>query len=78
MIEINIQKFDDSTYFITDFTLPDGEKVIKDIKNPDSIGFNKLVGYENQEAVLKYSDGRERIGFIHDINEGAFFFTDKE
>lgn len=78
MIEINIQKFDDGLFFITDFTLPNGEQVTRDIENPESVGFEKLIGFDGQKAIMKYSDGRHRVGYISDISEDEFLFTDEK
>lgn len=78
MIEINVQMFDDGMQFITDFTIPDGEKVVRDIDNYKETGFDRLMGFEGEKAIMKYSDGHQSTGHIHDISEHCFYFTDDE
>jgi hypothetical protein len=78
MIELNFKVFENGDVFCTDFILPDGEKIIRNESNPDEAGFEKLVGFEKHKAIMKCSDGRQRIGFIHDISSDELYFTDDE
>src|SRR5689334_19970752 len=72
LIEINIKLNSDGTQFITDFTLPTGETIVKNQEKPFDVGFNALKPYEGYEAKLRFSNGRMRRVILYDIKEDEF------
>jgi hypothetical protein len=78
MITFNIQVFEDGMAFVTDYTLPDGSTVYKDINDPDRVGFGPLKEFEGNRAILNYSDGNRYEVTLSDISEEDIFFEESQ